>query len=334
VKVGVFGGTFNPPHFGHINSMVTVQKKIGLEKIYVVPANQNPLKTPLESPSGEHRVEMLKRALSTYGESFVISDEEIKRGGLSFTIDTVMSFRLHHEAKDLFLIIGADKFEELEKWKDWEKLLKEVNLVVTTRPGHDLPHSKEDLPLFLKSLVADFDFNFVELTTGRSVQFVSLNDLELSSSTLRKQIRAGRPIDKYIPLAVENYIKEHRLYSPLSEKVSDYSKFTEFCAQYLISKKGIAVKALDLKELNTISEYAIIASGTSTRHSSALAENLVRAVREEFRIHPQGIEGTEEGRWVVIDYGSLVIHVFYDFVRSEYNLEKLWKNAVDLRIKE
>ncbi|HWU42544.1 MAG TPA: ribosome silencing factor, partial [Bdellovibrio sp.] len=65
-------------------------------------------------------------------------------------------------------------------------------------------------------------------------------------------------------------------------------------------------------------------------HAAAMAENIVLAVKEEYNIHPQSVEGIDEGRWVLVDYGSLIIHLFYDFVRQEYNLEKLWKDGKDL----
>lgn len=82
------------------------------------------------------------------------------------------------------------------------------------------------------------------------------------------------------------------------------------------------------------SEYAVIASGTSTRHAAAMAENVVMAVKEEYNVHPQSVEGIDEGRWVLVDYGSLIVHIFYDFVRQEYSLENLWRQGVDLGLKD
>ncbi|MGZ4162085.1 MAG: nicotinate-nicotinamide nucleotide adenylyltransferase, partial [Neobacillus sp.] len=93
MRVGIFGGSFNPPHMGHINSLVTVQKKAGLDKIHVVPAAQNPLKTQVAGPTNEQRLELVKLALNSYGKQFYVDDQEIRRGGLSYTIDTVMNLR-------------------------------------------------------------------------------------------------------------------------------------------------------------------------------------------------------------------------------------------------
>jgi nicotinate-nucleotide adenylyltransferase len=245
-----------------------------------------------------------------------------------------MNLRKTYEASDLFLIVGADKFEELAQWKDYQKLLTEANLIVTTRPGYETPETLEEMPAYLKSMVSDFDFNFIELNTGRSIQFITLRDIEISSSEVRKWLRTGKPVEKYLPLAVESYIKEHKLYRNLGDRIGDFTKFTAFCADVLFAKKGISVRGFDLTKMSAPSEYALVASGTSTRHAAAMAENIVIAVKEEYNLHPQSVEGIDEGRWVVVDYGSLIVHIFYDFVRQEYNLEGLWREGKDMGLKD
>lgn len=332
MRVGIFGGSFNPPHNGHINSITTVAKKVGLQKVHIVPAFQNPLKTPVEGPTAEQRLELTRRAFQQYGESFFIDDQEIRRGGKSYTFETIKNLRKEIAAEDLFLIIGADNLEALVEWKDYKKILSEVNLIVTTRPGYETPESQEDLPEYLQEQVAEFDFNFIELKTGRNIQFITLQDIEISSSELRKWLRSGRPVEKYLPLSVESYLKEHKLYRNFGDKIGDFGKFTEFCANNIFDKKGINVRGYDLTKMSAPSEYAIIASGTSTRHAAALAESVITAVKDEYNLLPQSVEGLDEGRWALVDYGSLIIHVFYDFVRQEYSLEKLWKEGKDLNL--
>jgi nicotinate-nucleotide adenylyltransferase len=334
MRVGIFGGSFNPPHMGHVNSLVTVQKKAGLDKIHVIPAAQNPLKQELEGPTAQQRLDLVKQGLSTYGKPFFVDDQEIKRGGLSYTIDTVMNMRKSIESEDLYLILGADQFEEFSQWKDFQKILSEANLIVTTRPGFDIPETSEELPEYLKPLVAEYDFNFIELKTGRNVQFIRLNDIEVSATEVRKLLRTGRPVEKVLPLAVESYIREHKLYRPVGDKIGDFTKFTTFCGNVLFSKKGIQVRGFDLTGMSAPSEYTLVASGTSTRHAVSLAENVVQAVKEEYNVLPQSIEGFEEGRWAVVDYGNLIVHVFYDYVRQEYSLEKLWTDGKDLNLKD
>ncbi|MBC7458310.1 MAG: nicotinate (nicotinamide) nucleotide adenylyltransferase [Bdellovibrionaceae bacterium] len=334
MKIGIFGGSFNPPHNGHVNSLVTVQKKMGFDKIHIIPNNQNPLKIPTELPNAEHRIEMSKQAFATYGPAFFIDDIEIKRGGKSYTIDTVLELRKQYDAKDLYLIIGADNFETFSEWKDWKKILSEINLVVTTRPGYEIPEAESDFPDYLTSLIGESDFGAVELTTGRSIEFITLDDLNISSSELRKKLRVGRATEKFLPLSVESYIKKHKIYRASNEKITDYAKFTQYCAQVLFDKKAIAVRAFDLQALGATTDFTLIASGTSTRHTASMAENLVMAIKEEFNLLPQGVEGVDEGRWVVVDYGALIVHLFYDFVRQEYRLEELWKTGVEIPVKD
>lgn len=331
-KIGIFGGSFNPPHNGHVNSIVTVQKKMGFDQIHIIPNNQNPLKIQTEAPSNEARMEMCRRAFSTYGSQFIINDIELKRGGVSYTIDTIKEMRKTFESRELYLIIGADNFETFSEWKDYKKILSEVNLVITTRPGFQIPTVAGEWPAYLNEYVVESDFGTLELSTGRSVEFLTLDDLDISSSELRKKLRVGRPVEKFLPLAVETYIKEHNVYKAKNEKISDYKKFTEICAQILFDKKALGVRAFDLKGSSSSTDFTLIASGTSTRHAASMAENLSLAIKEEFNLLPLGIEGVAEGRWVVVDYGPLIVHIFYDFVRQEYRLEDIWKEGEEIKL--
>jgi len=334
MRIGIFGGSFNPPHMGHINSASTVQKKLGLDRVLIIPSNRSPLKVPVDGPSAEQRLEMTRLAFSTFGDKLVVDDRELKRGGISYTIDTIHEIEKENPGAKLFLIIGPDQFFDFSQWKDFAKIFEKADIIVTSRPGYDLPATQEELPAYIQPFVEEYEFNFIELKTGHSVQFLSLNDVVVSSTELRKTLRIGRPVEKHIPLALENYIKAQRLYRPLGDKIGNYAKFTEFCANALFAKKGINVRGFDLTQSSAPSEYTLVASGTSTRHAVAMAENLVLAVKEEFNVHPQSVEGTDEGRWVVVDYGNLIVHVFYDFVRQEYSLESLWQGSKDMKLKD
>jgi nicotinate-nucleotide adenylyltransferase len=334
MRVGIFGGSFNPPHLGHLSSLQTVAKKAGLDQIRVIPAAQSPLKVPVEGPTPNQRLEMTKLAIQGWGNQFVIDDQEIKRGGTSYSIDTIREIRKTVKADDLFLIVGADKLDELGDWKNFSEIIKEANLIITSRPGFLLPSDQEDLPEFIKKEVLEFDFNFIELKTGRNIQFVKIEDVKVSATELRKWIRIGKNVSKWVPLGVETYLKEHGIYKVPGEKIKDYSQFTETCANILYSKKAVQVRGFDLRGISAPAEFTLVASGTSTRHASSLAENLMREIKEEYNVYPQSVEGVDEGRWVVVDYGTLIVHVFYDFVRQEYSLEKLWSEAKDLGLKD
>jgi nicotinate-nucleotide adenylyltransferase len=332
-RIGIFGGTFNPVHMGHLNALTTVHSRMNLAKIVVMPAARNPLKPETEGPTDQQRLDMLQLGLSEF-PFLEVSDMEIKRGGASYTIDTVQEFSKTVRPEDLYLIVGLDAFEEFDKWKSFEKVLELANVIVVTRPNHTLPFSEDDLPAGLRPLVAAFDRQYVALHSGRSIEFVRLNDLDISATDVRKRLRSNRNVDRQLSIKVEEYIRDHSLFAPLGPRIGDYEAFTKFCAQALWDKKAIAVRGFDLRAAETATEFTLIASGTSTRHAQSLAEAVQRAVKEEFNVLPQSSEGAGEGRWVLLDYGSLIVHVFYDFVRQEYRLEDLWKTGRDLGLKE
>ncbi len=332
-RVGLFGGSFNPFHVGHINAIQSVQKALKLDYIVVLPASQNPLKEIVDGPSAAERLQMAQLGILDL-EFVEIDEQEIKRGGKSYSINSVESYSKLVLPENLFLILGIDQFENFDKWKDFEKILKLSNLIVLSRPGFQLPFSLDDLPSGLVSQVQEMDRQFVHLKTDRTIEFLQIKNSSVSASEIRKKLRSGRNVDKLIPIKVEEFIRSSNLYAPLKEKIADYEKFTHFCADILFSRKAIALKGYNLKGMEAPTDFTLIASGTSTRHASSLAENLIIAVKEEFNVRPQAVEGLNEGRWIVLDYGVLIVHLFYDFVRQEYQLEELWRLAKPLTLVE
>lgn len=334
MKIGILGGSFNPPHFGHLNLARTVKEKAGLNELRVIPNSKNPLKKMIDGPSAEERLSLTRVAFSDLGPGFTVDDREVRRGKASYTIQTLEEVRSENPQAELYLILGMDLLPELQAWKDWKKILELANLIISSRPGFELPKAAEDLPEFLQPFVTDQDFNFMTLKTGREIQFLQLKDVEVSATEVRKLLRSERSVEKYLPLGVERAIKEKGLYAPLKNKIGDYEQFAVFCANFLFSKKAIGVRGFDLRPMTAPSEFALVCSATSTRHAASLAENLASAVKEEFNVFPQSLEGVDEGRWVLLDYGSLIVHVFYDFIRQEYSLENLWRQGKDMQLKD
>ncbi len=334
MKRGIFGGSFNPPHMGHIQVMTEVQKKFGLDVIHVIPSNQNPLKVSLEGPTSLQRLKMTELAVESFGGQFIADDREIKRGGPSYTIDTLTEMANEFPGDSLHLILGADLFEQLNQWKNYAQLFELANILVVSRPGYELPHDADELPKWLQKHVADYDFNFAELTTGKSIQFMTIKPFDVSSTQLRKILRTNRPADQFLPLTTEKYAKENKIYQSKGKNVGDFVGFTQFCAQSLFDKKVIQLQGYDIKDISSTTEFVLVGSGSSTKHASSMAENLMRFVKDEYQLSPYHVEGLEEGRWVILDYGSLMIHLFYDYVRQEYRLEELWKNAKNLNLQD
>lgn len=331
-KIGIFGGSFDPIHYGHINSMHTVREKMDLDKILVMPTAESPLKVKTQGESPEARVEMIQRGLKGEGDFFEISDLEIKRGGTSYTIDTLRELQNQGNDDQFFLIIGVDQLEQFDQWKNFEEILNRVDLVVTSRPGLQFPKILRQFPSGIVPLIEDFDGQVAILKNGHSIFLVQLDDVEASSSEIRRKLRLGQPIHGLVPNEVIEYIRSENLYASLSKRIGDFEKFTHFCAKILKDQGGILPRAFDLSQTNSPTEYALIASGNSVRHTSSLAEKVIEETRKKYGVWPQGIEGLKEGRWVVIDYGALIIHVFYDFVRQEYRLEELWKEGTEIQL--
>lgn len=332
--VAIYGGTFDPFHMGHVYCIQSILEKTKIDKIFVVPAYQNPLKEFIDGPTPEQRLEMVKTGLQDF-ENVEVDEQEILRKGKSYTIDTVRSYLKDYTPEQLHLVVGLDEFYQLPKWKNFEELLKSCNFIVVSRPGNLLPFQKEDLPEALREHVEAMDRSFIALSSGRTVEFLRVKGLDVAATEIRKIIKTGRSADKFLDIRVEDYIKKNNLYPLIGPKVGDYRSFTEYCADRLFNRKALHLRALDMQGIESApSDYVIITSGTSKRHTQSLGEWLVREVKNQYGLNPLSIEGMEEGRWVLIDYGQLIVHIFYDYVRMEYGLESLWKNSVDLKLKD
>ena len=185
MKIGILGGAFNPPHKGHLGLARDVKDKLGLERILFISTNISPHKED-NSRGVSHRLNMAKLAAEA-DESFEAVDIEIKRGGISYTIDTVRQLKIIFPEDDFYLIIGSDLANNFSTWKDYSEIKNLVKIVVA--------HRKE-CPLKSKE-----DFVVVEIT-----------QINISSSQIRNLVRDGRSIKSLVDARVANYIREQGLY--------------------------------------------------------------------------------------------------------------------------
>jgi nicotinate-nucleotide adenylyltransferase len=317
-----------------LNSIETVYSGLKLDEFWIVPAYQNPLREPLSGPTAPQRLEMVKRALAAIQNDrpILARGDEVARGGASYTVETLTQFVRERKEAEFYLIIGADQLPHFDKWKDFQKILKLANLVVTSRPGTELPQSKADMPEWLQKQLKAYRSDRGILKSGKELRFIKLQDVDVSGTEVRRKVRREENVLNLIPSQVFDYIKEQKLYDKSEILISDYSEFTRFCAKIAVDKGGLAALAYDLREVVQPSEYALVLSGTSTRHTRALSEHIIKEAKDQYGIYPQSTEGLQEGRWIIVDYGALMIHIFYDFVRNEYRLEELWRQAKRLNI--
>lgn len=329
-RIGILGGAFNPIHIGHLNSALMVREELDLERVFMVPALNAPHRE-IAGPPAEVRLEMVKRSIRAYEPELAWDDQEIRRGGVSYTVDTLKAYNEKYESDNIFFIMGADAFAGFPNWKDFETLIGLANFVVTTRPGSNVSLASVDLPAGLGRYVKASDRNMVILSTGKTIRLVKLEDMDISSTVVRKKLRAGHDVKQMLSPAVFEFINEQNLYKRTSPLVQDYREFALYCSEKALDKKALALKAFDMSRLNTFADYSIICSATSSKHASSVGQGIVDAVKEEYGLNPISVEGMREGLWVLIDFGAVVIHIFEDTVRAQYNLEGLLKNCPQIQ---
>jgi nicotinate-nucleotide adenylyltransferase len=207
MKWGLFGGTFDPVHLGHLRCAEEVLELFALDTILFIPTHVQPLKTGQEILPFQHRAEMLRLAIED-NPSFAISDIEERRGGRSYSVETVRHFfDAAPKGTELYFILGQDAFHEFQMWKEWKDLLRLCNLVVMTRPGYETKNLEGVLPPDMMSL---FDYeegaDGFRGPAGRFVFFRTLTLMDISSTDIRDRVREHRSIRYLVPDPVRDYI--------------------------------------------------------------------------------------------------------------------------------
>ncbi|MEW6077551.1 MAG: nicotinate-nucleotide adenylyltransferase [Thermodesulfobacteriota bacterium] len=216
MKTGLFGGTFNPVHSGHVMIATDILSCFALDGIIIIPAASPPHKTAEFMADISLRLEMTRLAFNGQ-PGCTVSDIETRRVGRSYTIDTVNHFRKTLPAgTDLFFIAGLDAFLELDTWKDYLALMETIPFIVITRPVPDSPE-KEALKTFLSLKISDrYTFSpdkaCYEHETLRPVFLYERPAIHISSTEIRERLKQGRPIRGMVPDSVEQFIKKKGLY--------------------------------------------------------------------------------------------------------------------------
>ncbi len=216
-RIGILGGTFNPIHYGHLAAAEEVRERLKLERVLFVPSFYPPHKQEVDVPSAAHRMEMVRIA-TRENARFEPSDIEIKRGGKSFTIDTIVSLQKIYPFTDMYFITGLDSFLEIQTWNNWERLLSMCTFVVLSRPGYrfaDLLKIE-----FLRSAepqVTGLDHGQLmhdEIRVGLFTIYLEMIPLyDISSTDIRGRVKEGRSIKYLLPEPVETYIIKNKLYA-------------------------------------------------------------------------------------------------------------------------
>ena len=212
MRIGLFGGSFNPIHFGHLRAAEEVREAMALDLVYFIPAAQPPHKPQDRLAPPDHRLHMVQ--LATKGNRhFMVSDAEIRRGGRSFTVDTVRNFHETTRGRpEFFLLIGMDQFAELETWKDCDELAGLCNIVVHTRyhEGH-APGDKVSLAALNRFGYVKDDDHYVH-PSKHTLSFVATTFLPISATLIRDKLARHLSVRYLIPADVTDYVARHGLY--------------------------------------------------------------------------------------------------------------------------
>ena len=191
MRLGIFGGSFDPPHLGHLLAASDALEHLALDRIVCVPAATQPLKAGRSVANADQRLEMV-RLLVEGDDRFEVSPVEVERKGLSFTVDTLEHFAAAHPSAERFLLVGADVLETFPQWRQPERVLQLARLVVLERAGDHV------------SLPAGVD--------GAAVTRLPTRRIDVSSTEIRERVRAGRSIRGFVTDAVAAYIGRCGLY--------------------------------------------------------------------------------------------------------------------------
>lgn len=348
-RIGMLGGTFDPIHRGHLGLAHAAQRELGLDEIVFVPAGAPPHKLGRRISPAADRLAMVELAVE--GEpGFGVSRIEIDRPGPSYTADTVAQLLDSAAAAgrpiEVTVILSVDAFADLPAWHDPERLVHDARLAVAPRPGHASPD------------MAGLEARLPGLA-GRVTVLAGPN-IDISASDIRARVRRGDPIDDLVSPAVADYIEAHHLYRELpSEEGLTVTEPVEPTTSPPIAapradglpsrpavppserppldiarrivelaedKKAADMVVLELTQLTTLADYFVICSGGSERQLDAIADGIVSSLRDE-RLKPIGREGTPASHWVLLDYGSVIVHIFTPPERDYYGLEKHWSEA-------
>ncbi len=354
-RVGVYGGSFDPIHVGHIEPAMAALEVARLDQVVLLPTAFPPHKDGVRQADAPLRLEMAQLAVAEI-EGLLVLDDEITDERV-FTVDTLRALSVESPLVEFVLIIGADSYQDLAKWKEWEAIVAGWDIAVLARPGWSL--EQEALPRAVQAV----------LTQHPERQHLLLTEpnCDISSTEIRRRLAAGEPVPpEWVSAPVLSFIETHALYGPAAVQtascgtaaVQTTSESTlnttpaaadrtdtesvrkeeakptlaplppevALAARTALDKQAVDLRVLQVGEVCGFADYFIVCSGNSDRQVDAISKGIQRALRDvgERALH---VEGERRGNWILVDYGHLIVHVFDPQTRDFYRLERLWDDA-------
>jgi len=205
--VGVFGGTFDPVHNGHVQPISELLQEISFEKILVIPNSSPPHRDDSEI-SFRHRYEMTSLAFKDV-EKTMVEYREGLRNGPSYAIDTVKEIAAEEEGARVIMIVGSDSFADIHTWHRWKELIALVDFIIMKRPNMPLSNNKKSKRLVTHTVFSD---NLLESSDVKNIFEIEVTPFKISSSIIRENIAKGKKIDNLVNPLVKDYLKKHGLY--------------------------------------------------------------------------------------------------------------------------
>ncbi len=208
MRIGIFGGTFNPIHYGHLRAAENVRKEAFLEKVIFVPSHIPPHKELADATPSEKRLEAVRLAISGNGH-LEVSSFEVDARGTSYSIKTIEHFSHIYKTVPYF-ILGQDAFNDIMSWFDARRLFSVAHFIVMSRPGS----RKHELAEIMGSFANSFRKTpeGYESSSGMDIIFIDIVPNDISSSIIRDCVKAGKPVTGLVPPTVEEYIYKERMY--------------------------------------------------------------------------------------------------------------------------
>ena len=220
MRIGLFGGTFNPIHRGHLRAASEVKKDFNLDQVFLIPAALPPHKTPGAVADADDRLKMIDLAIEGLS-GITISDVELNRPGPSYTIDTVYHFKKKFvDDSRIYLIMGLDAFLEINTWKSHAELLEQIAFIIMARPDEDYSDAHQGWKILEDYLKLNLSEGYEFLAASgcyRSegkppIHIIDIDALDISSTKIRENVKKNKTIEHLVPARVAGYIQSKGLY--------------------------------------------------------------------------------------------------------------------------
>jgi nicotinate-nucleotide adenylyltransferase len=325
-RLALLGGTFNPIHLGHIHAARVVRARFRLDRVLLIPSSIPPHKEDLDVASVEHRFNMVKLAVLD-DPDLEASPIEIESPGPSYSIHTLERLAVEHAESHIFFILGIDAFLEIDTWREYRRVLDRCAFIVLSRPGYNLEAAHGVLG-------GDLEERFVSFKDGedpqdpgfpeRPIFLTDIDALDIASSRIRELVRTNTSITGMVAESVHTYIKEHGLYKMNPETLPEEINQAVEIGQ---DKKAEDILVLDLRGISSFTDYFVIMHGNSGKQNQAIYQGIEQTLKSR-DIRPISVEGKRHAEWVLMDYGSFIVHIFSPQARDYYALEKLWVDGI------